>query len=69
MAQALTPPEVIVTQLMQAKHHVDARGLGQGHQGQLQLKRFTGKDFCQEFVAPAASAAFHGDAVLAGMLF
>jgi hypothetical protein len=38
-------------------------------QGQLQLKRFAGKDFYQEFLAPAAGAAFHGDAVLARMLF
>jgi hypothetical protein len=39
------------------------------NQGQLPLKRYTRKNFCQELVAPAASAAFHGDAVLAGMLF
>ena len=38
-------------------------------QGQLPLKRYTSKDFCQERVTPAAGPALHGDAVLAGMLF
>jgi hypothetical protein len=37
-------------------------------QGQLQLNRCSGKDFHEEVVAPAATAALHGDAVLAGML-
>lgn len=37
-------------------------------QGQLQLTLCSGKDFEQEVVAPAAGAAFHGDAVLLGML-
>ena len=37
-------------------------------QGQLQLSRNSRKDFQQEVVVPAADAAFHGDAVLAGML-
>ena len=44
-----------------------ANALGQG-QGQLQLNRCAGNYFCQEFLAPAAGAAFHGGAVLAGML-
>ena len=39
------------------------------HQGQLPLTRCSGKDFQQERFAPAAAASFHGDTVLAGMLF
>ena len=38
-------------------------------QGQLPLTRCSGKDFQQERFAPAAAAPFHGDTVLAGMLF
>jgi hypothetical protein len=37
-------------------------------QGQLPLKRYTGNNFRQELIAPTARAAFHRDAVLAGML-
>ena len=37
-------------------------------QGQLPLKRYSGKDFEQEVFVPAAHAAFHDRAVLAGML-
>src|SRR5438105_6103966 len=37
-------------------------------QGQLPLRDDTRKDFHQVILVPAAEAAFHGDAVLAGML-
>jgi putative ATP-dependent endonuclease of OLD family len=37
-------------------------------QGQLQLKRCTGKHFQQEVFIPTATAPFHHDAVAAGML-
>jgi hypothetical protein len=37
-------------------------------QGQLQLNRCSHKDFQHEVFIPAAAAAFHHDAVLAGML-
>jgi 3-dehydroquinate synthetase len=37
-------------------------------QGQRVLTLFPGKDFGHEIEIPAATAAFHGDAVLAGML-
>ena len=37
-------------------------------QGQLQLNRFPGEDFEQVVFVPAATAAFHGDAVAVGML-
>ena len=38
-------------------------------QGQLPLTCCSGKDFQQERFAPTAAAPFHGDTVLAGMLF
>jgi hypothetical protein len=38
------------------------------HQGQLQLKRYPGKDFQHERFAPAAGSASHGDTVFAQML-
>jgi hypothetical protein len=37
-------------------------------QGQLQLNRYSGKDFQQKVVVPATTAAFHHDAVAAGVL-
>ena len=44
-------------------------GTDKDAQGQLPLNRCPSKDFQQELFAPAAAAAFHGDAVFAGMLF
>jgi len=38
-------------------------------QGQRTLNSFSGKDLRQEVVAPAATAAFHGDAFRPRMLF
>ena len=41
---------------------------GTAPQGQRVLTLFPGKDFGHEIEIPAATAAFHRDAVLAGML-
>ena len=38
-------------------------------QGQLPLSRCSGKDFQEEVVAPATTAALHDDAFFARMLF
>ena len=50
--------EVFHTRLFE--HHAE--------QGQLQLRCCSGKHFQQEVVVPTATAAFHYDAVAAGML-
>ena len=38
-------------------------------QGQRTLNSFDTKDLHQEVIIPAADSSFHGEAVLAGMLF
>ena len=55
---------------MQRQSHPNGTRCGWDQtQGQRTLNSFDTKDLHQEVIIPAADSSFHGEAVLAGMLF